>query len=297
MTRTAHDSQVMPTPSNPSYLTIIQWPDGSTWEQQVDLVAAGTRIDHATLRLRMKQEPPFIVGGMAPELAAQTVREIRRSGGQAMAMTMSEITALGETHKVRDVRIAPFGVEFEVWRGSTDRIDPATIDVLVLASIATQTMQRRADNASGAIGGHALAGMMIGGPGLAMTLGAFTAVEHAISGASGIDRHTSQSFKLDIHIKPPVAPPRVYQIDGDKFAFGVLGDLKGHSDFINTKKMLELFAHLAPQAVIDQYFGLFKAPSGHHRMVLPGPKHKREDPAFAFYSRWAAIMYRQLLRA
>ena len=61
--------------------------------------------------------------------------------------------------------------------------------------------------------------------------------------------------------------------------------------------MCELFASRAPDAIVDPYFSLFKPPPGYKRLRLPGMKINDEDPAFAYYSRWAALMYRHVMGA
>ena len=91
------------------------------------------------------------------------------------------------------------------------------------------------------------------------------------------------------------ADGRVFQIDGDKFGFAVLGDMKGHTDNENMDKMLELLDHLTPNAIVDQYFKLFKAPTGYKRLRLDNLSVNNDDPAFAFYSRWTALMYRHVM--
>jgi hypothetical protein len=59
-------------------------------------------------------------------------------------------------------------------------------------------------------------------------------------------------------------------------------------------KMLELLKHLAPTAVVDEYFRLWKEPPRFEKMRLPLMKINQEDHAFAFYSRWAGLMYEHL---
>ena len=104
-------------------------------------------------------------------------------------------------------------------------------------------------------------------------------------------RQVQTSDKLDVH----TTDGSVFQIDGDKFGYSILGDLRGHSDRHNMDQMFELLAHLAPDAIVDPYFKLWTPPAGHHRLRLPDMKANNDDPAFAFYSRWVALLYRHLL--
>lgn len=130
--------------------------------------------------------------------------------------------------------------------------------------------------------------MMAGGAaGLALSFGR----GYAANARDAVVRSIQTSDKLDIHTKDG----KVYQIDGDKFGFQVLGDLRAHTDKANMDQMCELLSHIAPDEIVDPYFSLWKPPAGHHRLRLPEMRRNNEDPAFAFYSRWAALMYRYLM--
>ncbi len=67
------------------------------------------------------------------------------------------------------------------------------------------------------------------------------------------------------------------------------------SDNVNIDRMCELMSHLAPDAVIDPYFSLWSAPPGYQRLRLKNMRINNDDPAFAFYSRWAALLYRHVM--
>ena len=50
-------------------------------------------------------------------------------------------------------------------------------------------------------------------------------------------------------------------------------------------------------AVVDAYYELWRPPPGFQKLRVPGMKGVRDDPSFAFYSRWAALTYRHVLTA
>ena len=124
--------------------------------------------------------------------------------------------------------------------------------------------------------------------GLAVKYGA----AYALSDGPTVTHQTTQSDKLDVH----TTDGRVFQVDGDKFGYRVLGDLRKHGDKANMDAMLELLSHLAPDEIVDPYYSLWSAPPGHDRLRLPMMKINNDDPRFAFYSRWVALMYRQIMR-
>ena len=64
---------------------------------------------------------------------------------------------------------------------------------------------------------------------------------------------------------------------------------------IDMDAMLELLKHLAPDEIVDPYYSLWKAPPGYQRLKIEKMKINNDDPAFAFYSRWAALLYRHVL--
>jgi hypothetical protein len=99
------------------------------------------------------------------------------------------------------------------------------------------------------------------------------------------------SHKLDLHLRDG----SVLQIDGDKFGFRILGAMRAMSDNVNIDRMCELFVHLNSNVVVDTYFGTFLPPTGHHRLKLPMMHLNDEHMAFAFYSRWCALMYRHVI--
>ncbi len=119
-------------------LTIIRWPKGLDRNERARFLALASGIDEATLRLRIGQTPPSIVGTIDRNLALKAAKAVRQAGGDAFAPTLAEIEALGETRKIK--RLLPSGIGFraEMWNGETIHIEGALIDVIVRGRVEEQ---------------------------------------------------------------------------------------------------------------------------------------------------------------
>jgi len=232
--------------------------------------------------------PPMVIGRCDRSLADRCEGLIRKAGGDAMVCEMRDIERLGGTMRIRDMRIVEGAIELDLWRGPTARVQTSHVQVLVRAhaskteSVQGTPMSRGEANTIVALG----VGRMMG------PVGALGSIARA-AGAQPKESKTVTKDWLDIH----TTDGSVFQIDGDKFGFQVLGDMRTQGDRHNMDRLLELLRHLSPNAVVDTYFSMFKAPPGAKRLRLPGMKINDEDPVFAFYSRWAAIMYRYVMGA
>lgn len=278
--------------SEHAYLTVILWPNDTTRAARADLLAeCGAGLDVHTMRLRVGSAVPLVVGSMARDLAMRAVRAVVQAGGVAFAPTLGMIEALGATHKVREMNVQTDGIGIDLWRDGSISIRPRDIDIIIRATLRSTEARPRPSGIlmgltdvlrSPAYG----AGYGFGG---AWGLGVMFQDSYHDQFA-GEEETLRISNKLDFHTRDG----RVFQIDGDKFGFGVLGDQRGFTDAANIDAMCDLFTHLAPQAVVDPYFSLWRAPEGVRRLRLPQMRINRDDPAFAFYSRWMALVYRHL---
>lgn len=282
------------------FLTVVAWPEGLDRNQFAEMLCLSAGLDEPTARMRLGREPPMIVGQVDPAVAGAAVRSIIEFGGDAFAPTLDDMARLGGTLKIKDLRLAAGHLEIDLWRGLSTTIRRDQVQILVRAHLtATETERFAATPPSPApMGtlGHGLvrthlrgdissvAGIAAGGA------RAFQAA-YLANASSFTDRRTTTSDKLDIH----TTDGSVYQIDGDKFGYRILGDLRGHGDKANMDSMCELLSHLAPDEVVDPYFSLWSPPPGYERLRLPEMKINKDDPAFAFYSRWAALLYRHVM--
>ena len=276
------------------FLTVVAWPEGLDRNEFAEMLFLSADLDEPTTRLRLGREPPMIVGQVDTAAARAAVRSILDFGGDAFAPTLDDLAALGGTLKIRDLRLARGDIEIDLWRGLSTTIRRDQVQILVRAHLRSTERRPPVVRPGPVYAGlgvnpyfgdvSAVAGIAAGG---AL---AFRAAYLANAGSLG-ERRLSTSDKLDIH----TTDGSVYQIDGDKFAYGILGDLRGHGDKANMDSMCELLGHLAPDEVLDPFFPLWHPPPGYERLRLPGMKINGDDPAFAFYSRWAALLYRHVL--
>jgi hypothetical protein len=278
------------------YLSIITLPEGWGRDEAAQRLADHAGLDRYSTRMKLGQRPPMILGRFDPATASRATATLIAHGGDAFAPSMSDIAALGPTLKIRDLRITPSGLRFELWRGEAVTIDPNDVEIVIRGSLSESTIERGAlspvDLLNASSTNPRTASIAVGwglGGAYGLAAGLYNAWQ---AGEFSPERTATTSHKLDVH----VADERVFQIDGDKFGYGILGDLRAHSDNTNIDRMCELLVHLNPRAVVDAYFRLFRPPAGHDRMRLPMMNINRDDPAFAFYSRWSALLYRHVMR-
>ena len=277
------------------FLTVITWPEGWDREAIAELLAREAGLDAPTLRMQLGRPPPMIIGQLDPAAARRATEAIIRHGGDAFAPLLSQIAALGPTLKIRDLRLGGEGIEVDLWRGPPATIDPRDIQIIIRGTMSESKIAGRGLTALDVLGASSAnprtAPLAIGwglGGAYGLAFGLYVSWQ---AGEFKPERSLHTSHKLDFR----TADGRVFQIDGDKFAYAVLGALRGYSDNENIDKMCEFFVHLNPEAVVDPYFRLFRPPPGYRRLRLPDMKINREDPVFAFYSRWAALMYRHVM--
>ncbi|MBT8486674.1 MAG: hypothetical protein HKO59_16360 [Phycisphaerales bacterium] len=274
------------------FLSILGWPPDETRVSLAELLAAATGLDEASLRLRLGAPPPMIIGQVEPAIATLACEALAERGGDAFAPTFADLAALGPTLKMRDLAVGPAGLTITLWQGLTTTLRRDQVQILVRAQIRSETVvpevARVSSPAAARLARQTLrVSLDRSAMGLARTW--------AGADLTGFDpsppaRRTETSDKLDVH----TTDGSVYQIDGDKFAYHALGELRGYSDKANMDAMCDLLAHLAPDEIVDPYFTLWRPPARYQRLRIPGVRGQ-EDPAFRFYSRWAALMYRHLL--
>jgi len=276
------------------YLTLITAPPDHSRRRLAEALQSEAELDARTLEMILGRTPPCILGRFPAARCAAAILAITSRRGDAFACTLADIEALGPTHKIRDLQHRHGALIATLWRGGALPIEPKSIQVLVRAQLATSEVkpppvQSPLASAPRSTYGHnaALAGYAVGGAyGLAVGMyGEFSAA------ALNWEKTITTSDKLDIHL----GDGRVFQVDGDKFGYRILGDSRGLSDNVNISRMCELMTHFAPDAIVDPYFSLWKSPPGAGRLRLPMMKVNNDDPEFAFYSRWAALMYRHVM--
>ena len=275
-----------------AWLTVIAWPEQyAARSQLLDTLAEMLHSDTPTMRHHADRSPPTVLGWFSRPTSEAAVKPIVDSGGDAIVMSLDDVQSLGPTMKIKDIRIEPAGLTFDCWRADSVTIDPGDIDVIVRA---TMQEQHGTPESTTTLTGEIVDGRqsVIGGTLEAWAIGRRAASQFA--DWSTMDRRVDTSHKLDVHVRNQNGQASVYQIDADKFAFRILGDLRGHSDNTNIDRMCEFIQHLNSDVIVDAYFPLWKPPPGAQRLRLPMMQYNKEDPSFAFYSRWATIIYRTL---
>ena len=273
------------------YVTVVAWPSGRAVHEVLAALLPLTGSDMRTLELRAKGEPPLILGRFPPAVAARVLAGLIELGGDGFTVSMEQLAALGPSRKIRDMRVTDGGLALELWRGPPETLALDRIEILVRAHLSDKLQRSLGEPPGGAIRlPPSELGLSFASPRLVRVLGGRY---YGMATASDPEppEAVRTSDKLDIH----TTDGRVLQIDGDKFGFRVLGDLRGHGDKANMDRTLELLGHIAPKAIVDPYFPLWRRPPGADRFRLPRMHVDNEDPRFAFYSRWTATLYRHLL--
>ncbi len=256
------------------FLSILAWPEGWDRDRVADLLTRAGGLDVATLRLRLARPPPLVLDQVEPAAAAAVIEALLGAGGDGFAFTLADLAAPGPALLVRDLGVVEGALQLQPQEGRATALPFNAVQVIVRAHL-SQVVTRRHQP-----------------PILSSLVGRFRTwdgIKAEIESQTFKDVATSD--KLDLHT---VSGP-IYRIDADRFGFAVLGELRGHGDKANMDRLLELLGRLCPDAVIDVYFKLWRPPPGCDRLRLPGPRLKAVDPAFEFYSRWAAIAWRRAM--
>jgi hypothetical protein len=258
------------------FLSLIALPAGWGRDDLIERLHRATGVNQADLRVRLAADPPLVVGRVEAAAAAAAVAAIRGAGGDAFAPTLEDLARLGPALRIK-VMTVEGGVHVELWEGVRATIARQRIQILVRGQITREVVDRRGPPRFSSV---------------ARRVRTRDSIRAEIEAST--TRRIEASHKLDIH----TSDGTIFQVDGDAFDFKILGQRRGFSDSVNVDLMLELLRHLAPpEVIVDEYFRLWHPPPGHQRLRLPGQARLREDPAFAFYSRWVALMYRHLTAA
>ncbi len=260
------------------FLTLIEAPGGWSLEQVMGLLVEVGAVSAEAARGRSLRSPPCLVGLCTEEIGRLGVEGIVRAGGDAMCPGLAEVVGHGGTRKIKHFEVEPGYLVGELWRGGAVGIALGDVQVLVRGDVRTMVHQ------------SAVRGSI--GTGLDALYTAEGAVTRALNDAQQArsKKIVGVSAKLDIHTRDGA----VYQLDGDKFGYLVLGDMKAQGDVTNMDRTLELLEHVCGNAVSDRLFSQFKAPAQIGRFRIPGMKINNDDPGFAFYSRWIAMVYRHV---
>lgn len=257
------------------FLSIVRQPEGCDRSQTAALLAELNVLDLPTARLRLGQEPPMVIAQAEPGVAGAAADAIRTRGGDAFTFTFGDLEALGPTLKIARLRVVEGGIDVDLHRGLSTTLRRENVQVLVRAQLRETKTERRPPPK---LGSTALNRSLD-----AIRAGIESATTHKLTTAELLDIHMTDGS--------------VYEVDGRRFDFSVLGDLKGYSDKPNMDNLCELIAHLAPDEVVDTWFRLWRPPAGYRNLRVPDANAGEDDLSFTFYSRWAALTYRHVMGA
>jgi len=269
----------MPTPTELitwPFLSIVAWPEGWDRASVAQLLAGFGAMDVATLNLRLGQKPPMVLNNVEPSVAAAMIAALVDRGGDGFHFTLDDLTRLGPTMRIADLAVGEGTLDIKLHDGLETSVRSATVDVIVRARIVSTVTRinpvRRPHS-------------------LSQAYRSFDSIKAEVESQTTKDVQTTEL--LDLH----TSDGSVYRIDGRRFGYKALGAMRGHADKANMDSMCELLAHVCPDAVIDTYYELWRPPPGYRKLRVPGMKGTGDDPAFTFYSRWAALTYRHVLTA
>ena len=229
-----------------------------------------------TLKLRLARKPPLVIDRVPPAIAPAMIAGLVDRGGDGFPFTIDDLAHLGPAMRIADLAVGEGTLDLDLDEGLQTSLRSAAVDVIVRARLVSTVKQfnpvkvRRVSS-------------------MGRRYRSFDSIKAEIESQSSTDVRVKEL--LDLH----TSDGSIYRIDGDRFEFRALGTLRGHGDKANMDSMSELLGHICPDAVVDTYYELFRPPPGYQKLRLRSAKGTREDPAFAFYSRWAALTYRHVL--
>ena len=222
------------------FLSVLQLPGTVDRKTLVALIAEQSGIDAPTLRLRMGQRLPAIVGCVPPADAERAAAALAEVGGEMFLVSVDDLRRFGTAVEVRSLEIRDGRLSLDVGDGFRAEVDPADILTLVRAQTRRDTTKP---------------------PGRTARLNSLQAADpiarrSAAQADAAYGRTTSTREYLDLH----TTSGAIFRVCGETFRFDVLGELRGHSAKANTDRLFELISHLAPDAIEDDFFKLWKPP-------------------------------------
>ena len=257
-----------------TFLSLVAWPEGWRRDQVAQLLAESGGLDPATVRMRLGQAAPMVLGEIEPAAARRCQEALVERGGDAFTFTLETLAAPGAALAIKDLRIVEGALELHLWNGLGTTLPTRQVQVLVRAQLRTTVTERRER------------------PRLS-SMAHRTRTRDSIKAQieSSVRRRVRTAYRLDLHTTGGV----IYRIAAERFRFEALGALRRHGPKANTDRLTELLHHLAPEAVLDTYYALWRPPPGHQRLRLPGDGPSPGERSFEFYSRWAALTYRHVM--
>lgn len=277
-------------PANTLILTLILGDERRSDPATIGAMARATGIDAADLRLRLRREPPCILGLAGPGAANGAAHAAQASGGELFAPAVAEIQASAAEIPARTLEVRPGRLLVQPWR-ARDPIDVAleSIELLVRGSVRPPRESRRGDLPPGPAANTGMRRRLGSTSLITGAAGAFLA--HAVETGSAVPITTQAPpiELLDIRLRDG----RAIRVDGRRFAFHVLGPLRGQNDRVNMDALRDLLARLAPRSIVDNGFALY-TPGPEVAFAIVDRRLPAAERAFTFYARWITLVYRHM---
>lgn len=263
-----------------AYLTIVDWPVDCPPLQRVRLLVEASGLDPETMLMRVARPTPITIARIEPADAPPVLDTLRRGGVHATAHTGTELSALAEPLRVNDVRDAPSGWELH-FKGRHE-CAVMRFEALFLA-VRAAVVKRRAAHPDAAVRPpHADSHVRLSNAEI-------TGLPVSAPRRSATDRHT---HVIDLWTRDSAC----FRIDGDAFAWHILGARRGMSDAVNAQTMIDILSERAPGAIIDSGYERYGcADPSAARFFARGASARTVAPEFEFYSRWAWLFYRSMV--
>lgn len=277
-------------PANTLILTLILGDERRSDPTTISAMALATGIDAADLRLRLRREPPCILGLSGPGAANGAAHAAHAFGGELFAPAVADIRAFATEIPARTLEVQPGRLIVQPWR-DRDPIDVAleSIRLLVRGRVRPPRESHRGDRPTGPAANTGMR-RRIGSTSL-ITGAAGALLAHAAEAGSAVPLTAEEPpiELLDIRLRDG----RAIRVDGRRFAFHVLGPLRGQNDRVNMDALRDLMAHLAPQSIVDNGFALY-TPGPEVAFAIVDRHMPAAERAFTFYARWISLVYRHM---
>jgi len=275
------------------YVSVVQWAHDSDDAARVESVVASCAFEAYDAEMRVRRGVPQVMCRTVPARGEVMLAEFARRGVLAFGATNEQIVAMGDAPRIKRPMLMHdrTGLVCEMWRGEGSAFAFSDVFCLVRATLVSseRTTTIKPDKR-----GRVVRGFMLGGmPGAA--LGAMSSMGRSSSSTSSRIRTTEM---LDIYLRDG----RRLRLDSDKLSFDILGEKKDYSDHANMKLLAGMLRRRASGAMYDEGFKGFVVPMEYVQERVRGVgrstvrTHSDAGP-FEFYSPWAYLMYRHLLRS
>jgi hypothetical protein len=281
------------TPTDQAFLSLLQRPQGLSIGELATLVADLIEHDVYTVRQRLTKEPP-VIAAVIPEMQAiDTAAALSAADIPAMAITQRQMLGMGQPMLVRFMTRTDSGYVVDIWHGPTTTIPFEGMQVLIRASLSPTDQQLKRI-------GAARGSNLSGDPGIGRSVGTIATRMSPMGRmgglAGGMGQPAPEPAKPSAPNKAEVIDIHTnglwFRINGDRFAWQVLGEERQYSDRANADLLFAWLKHDAPRAVPDSFFKLFKPPAGVRTGTALGAE---QTGPFDFYSRWVCLIYRHML--